>query len=125
MTAQIFIAVVCLLALKYTLDLAGSTGRTRRRTPVTAVSVAAGARSRLSRLPRRWGWMLFAGVTLASIGAVSDRSSAPLFLFAGLALTQAAVFFAGVRWARRPRRRPTPARQARESAGEPHLALLT
>lgn len=124
MTAQIFIAVVCLLALKYTFDLAGSTGRPRRRTPLTAAAVAAGARARLMRLPRRWGWMLFVGLVLASIGAVSDRPSAPFFLLAGIALSQAAVFFAGVRWARRARRRPAQ-RPARESTREPHLALLS
>lgn len=119
MTAQIFLAVICLLALKYTLELAGRTGSRRRRSR-TPETFADASRRRARALPRRWAWIISLGVVLVSIGWVSDRAAAPAILIAGVAITQAGVFLAGVRWARRPRR--TAAKAARAARRPENLA---
>ena len=93
MTAELFLMVVCLLALKYTLELAGTVRPVRR---VAADQL------------RRWLTVLdtprvyvSAGLVVALVGWVSDRRWAGWVLLAGVALSQVGVYVAGSRAARR------------------------
>lgn len=106
MVEKMFVVIICLLVLKYTIELAGSTRSRRRTTPVPFAARMATMRRRSTRLPRHWSKILLLGAAVASAGWVSDKAAAPFILAAGIGLIQAGVFFAGVRWARRPRRRP-------------------
>lgn len=116
MTEEIFVVVVLLLMLKYTIDLAGSTRPGRRRKPVPLADRAAAVRRSWTRLPRHWGKVISLGALVAIVGWVSDKAAAPFVLAAGVAVLQTGVFLAGVRWARRPRRRaPRPAPEERTS----------
>lgn len=129
MVEKIFVGVVCLLLLKYTIELAGRTGSRRRSVPMPLGTRLATTRQRSTRLPRHWGKVLTLGVTVATAGWVSDKAAAPFVLAAGIALIQTGVFFAGVRWARRPRRRaqrqPAEERSADRTASGAAVATRT
>ena len=100
MTAQMFIAVLCLLAMKYTLDLAGSTRQRRHpRQPL-----AARIRRAPVSTPKLWVVVATCGVLLMWVGIISDKSSAGLMLTLGITMSHAGVFLAGLRSAEKRRR---------------------
>jgi hypothetical protein len=87
MTAHIFLTVVCLLALKYTLEVAGAT-RPIHRTVVDEL------RRRAAALQNSW-FLVSTGVLLAWTGVISDRAGAGAMIAAGIALSQVGVFRLG------------------------------
>ena len=96
MTAHIFLMVVCLLALKYTLEVAGMTRPIRR-------SVADELRRRAAALQNSW-FLVSTGALVAWTGVVSDRPGASLVIVAGIAVSQVGVFRLGATRGRAPAR---------------------
>ena len=92
MTPQIFLMVVCLLALKYTLEVAGMTRPIHR-------AVADELRRRAASLQNSW-FLMWAGGLLAWTGVVSDRAGAGLVIAAGIVVSQVGVFRLGASRAR-------------------------